>query len=718
MVINIFDKKSRNIQDDDEYKNSLIMCANIANEESKRLNKNIEVLEKSLKEYKKDLEIVVSNSKKLGKLSDKELTLNLNKLNEEISKSLVEGITNIKNSAEKKRKNLNNFTITLFGRTKAGKSTLREAITHGNGQSIGKGDQRTTKEIKEYYWDNLRIIDTPGISAYDGEEDINIAESIIDETDVILFLVTSDSIQESEFKKLRDLKAQNKPVIIILNVKSDLSRKVYLKRFLNNYEKDISYEGQKGHIQRILEFSNKYLQKNKIAIVPIHAMAAYRSTIEENEDLSKKLYEASKIEDMKFILRDIVINQGSQKRILTFRDDYIFYLNSLQNIFWDSKNNLEPRVKYIKNRYKDFKNWFEEFKDYSSKYIEKEFDKIYTDLICEMDTFIDDNIGNKKIEELWNNRIKELKIEKQINSIYEDLCNQVENYMDEFQRQINFDINNINFDKGLNDAKYLKKGVAGKLARWGSATLDIAFLFTLINIWNPAGWIAGVIGIGGAALSLFSFVFGSDASRFDKKKSDIKNKIKKDINVNKKKVVIDFKKEFNKNIINVVNSEINIELKQKLNILDTYLEILNKNSIKIKEKIRLENKSLFKRIYEQTFNKSIEFDLLNISRIQGEVMKILINKDIILSNNENLKKISEIMNEKIIYVEFTDEIELLIKRALQPSKVDNAIFEIINENITIKAEKSLLEEIKGENNKNIKLTKDLLDKYTFKLKEI
>ena len=135
-------------------------------------------MEKSLKEYKKDLEIVVSNSKKLGKLSDKELTLNLNKLNEEISKSLVEGITNIKNSAEKKRKNLNNFTITLFGRTKAGKSTLRETITHGNGQSIGKGDQRTTKEIKEYYWDNLRIIDTPGISAYDGEEDINIAESI------------------------------------------------------------------------------------------------------------------------------------------------------------------------------------------------------------------------------------------------------------------------------------------------------------------------------------------------------------------------------------------------------------------------------------------------------------------------------------------------------------------------------------------------------------
>ena len=39
---------------------------------------------------------------------------------------------------------LSKFSITLFGRTMAGKSTLMEILTHGDGASIGKGAQRTT----------------------------------------------------------------------------------------------------------------------------------------------------------------------------------------------------------------------------------------------------------------------------------------------------------------------------------------------------------------------------------------------------------------------------------------------------------------------------------------------------------------------------------------------------------------------------------------------
>ena len=70
----------------------------------------------------------------------------------------------------------------------AGKSTIREAITRGNGSTIGKGAPRTTRCIREYEWNHLRIIDTPGIGAYKGEADSALARSVIDESDVLVFL--------------------------------------------------------------------------------------------------------------------------------------------------------------------------------------------------------------------------------------------------------------------------------------------------------------------------------------------------------------------------------------------------------------------------------------------------------------------------------------------------------------------------------------------------
>ena len=45
------------------------------------------------------------------------------------------------------KKSLSKFSITLFGRTMAGKSTLMEYFKHGSGESIGKGSQRRANAL-------------------------------------------------------------------------------------------------------------------------------------------------------------------------------------------------------------------------------------------------------------------------------------------------------------------------------------------------------------------------------------------------------------------------------------------------------------------------------------------------------------------------------------------------------------------------------------------
>lgn len=86
---------------------------------------------------------------------------------------------------------LEHFTITVYGKTMAGKSTLMEVLTHGNGESIGKGSQRTTRDVREYVWKEtgLKVVDVPGIAAAKegGEEDEKIAFEAAKYADLILF---------------------------------------------------------------------------------------------------------------------------------------------------------------------------------------------------------------------------------------------------------------------------------------------------------------------------------------------------------------------------------------------------------------------------------------------------------------------------------------------------------------------------------------------------
>ena len=121
---------------------------------------------------------------------------------------------------EKKKRNIRFFTIAFMGRTKAGKSTLHKVVTLQEHDDIGVGKQRTTRYNRSWYWDRLRIIDTPGIGAPGGDADTDIAKSIIDEADMICYVVTNDSIQETEFNFFETIKERNKPLYIIINCKS------------------------------------------------------------------------------------------------------------------------------------------------------------------------------------------------------------------------------------------------------------------------------------------------------------------------------------------------------------------------------------------------------------------------------------------------------------------------------------------------------------------
>ena len=135
------------------------------------------------------------------------------------------------------RDRLGTFNITLFGRTMTGKSTLKEILTAGDGSSIGKGQQRTTRDVREYEWNGMKIIDVPGVAAFGGEDDENTAFEEARKADLILFLIIDDAPQEAEAEHLARLRTLGVPVLGICNVKAALNNRIQIRRFLRDQER-------------------------------------------------------------------------------------------------------------------------------------------------------------------------------------------------------------------------------------------------------------------------------------------------------------------------------------------------------------------------------------------------------------------------------------------------------------------------------------------------
>ncbi len=126
------------------------------------------------------------------------------------------------------------FNITVFSRTEAGKSTLMEILTEGEGKSIGLGGQRTTRDVRSYQWNGMKVVDVPGIEAYGGDADDKLAEASAIYADLILFLVRTSNPGNEEAQWYLKLQKKDKPIICVFNVNQalHLTSKVMLDRDL------------------------------------------------------------------------------------------------------------------------------------------------------------------------------------------------------------------------------------------------------------------------------------------------------------------------------------------------------------------------------------------------------------------------------------------------------------------------------------------------------
>jgi len=504
----------------------------------------------------------------------------------------------------KKVKRMDHFCICLFGRTKAGKSTTMEALTEGDGKTIGVGRQNTTKDVKEYQWKELLIIDTPGIDAMEKFDKLeSMALSFADDSDLIVFLMPHQ-IEEGDFEKFSRFYKQNKPILILLNVKKEIGMagSVEYKMFLRHSEDVLNEDKIAGYKERIKDFvfENLNIDKNLIPIIPVHSASAFASLREEKKDISNKLYQISNFDNLKKQLTKEVKEYGELYRIknpydtvILFAEEIVdsftefdLYLRKQKDVFETNVMNFEIlRSEIIKKRNGIIRNTVIAYLDSKKKSIPQIIDQLFSEK------------KKDKRDKIMKDFIPEDEVKSKVEMCRRKIVGMIKKEIEDFFKQLSSDLHKITLEEqktkfssntedsiveieGLGELSDIFEGIgliSSVILGIGTAVVlaDVSILgaagtlFGLgsANFWNPVGWglfagsaVMGILGL---------FARKKQKEKIRKAKIDAKNDLEEALNKGKNEIEKHLN-DWTKGIISEIR-------KKHINVMKEYVKYVEKH---------------------------------------------------------------------------------------------------------------------------------------------
>lgn len=615
-----------------------------------------EVLSKYFKELESAIEIIISKKRKDKDVES--LISIVEELDRTIKSEIEESLKENLRVLDKKKRTINYFTIAFMGRTKAGKSTLHKVITHENDDNIGVGKLRTTRYNRSWYWENIRIIDTPGIGAPGGMTDEETAKNIVDEADIVCYVVTNDSIQTTEFNFLKDLKDRNKPLFIILNVKDNLEHPIKYKRFQENPLEWKETQGNKslqGHYDRIRECLVGNYETDSIQIIPLQLLAArllYEKEISEEE--KEKLRKGSNIKEFVTRIKHSIRKTGNLKKTQNIIDGCCYQINAIKILFESKSIELKKLLELITSKKVNLSLFIEKEKDLALEQINKIIKSRQQALLNNARNFAEDYYDKKEkeITELWNKsednkRCYEnlsLELDQLLSEFHKTVEERIEESLSDLTMELKFlDLENIHTSK-TTDWKFR--------ARISSAVLSAIATIAISIFFSPGILVSALIGIVSFAFTYgLSSLFKSKSERIKEAKEKIYNKIEKNINRDFLKIEKNISSKFNDSIDTISKT-----LNENFNVLLDGISF----SVKIIDDVIKESQkkeSLFGAVF---YNRILQYFNKNSFDINDEE---LVN---IIKVNRNYRD-SEIVVEAPynLDIEETKQIELLLQSKIK-----------------------------------------------------
>ncbi len=647
-----------------EYDKAIRQCAVIADEDYKFAELALKTALSALSHLGKNIQVAIEDIKyKTGGKGQastaKEVAKQLEDTRNALSAEIIKEMEIVRESLRAKERALNHFSITFMGRTKAGKSTLHAIVTDDGWDAIGVGKQRTTRFNRVYEWKNIRIIDTPGIGAPGGKSDEEIAKSIIDESDVICYVVTNDSIQESEFAFLRLLKEKAKPLIILLNVHNNLRDSRRLEYFLKNPDKMFVMDGQSGlggHIDRIRRYAQEHYANDYFNIVPVMLLAAQLSREPEHAKKKQELFKASRMQDFLDLIRVSLVNHGAIRRSQTLLGSTV---GAIDNPYkWVNQQALvyEKLTETLKNKRQMISKQIHIAGRDSRESLQQQIVSIFQEAINAIPSFAEAYWESKEnqMKSGWEQKLKSIRFEERLKAAYrengENFNKEVQEVIEEVGNELKLiaQLESKNFSFPEQDSNVF----ARNFARIGGSILVMAgpILALFSSIAPPVGIVLGILG---TLFSSMTNIFKSKDQKRREAVAKISTSLTEQLSKHKQATLRDAESNFSKFCDSVaVNIDAYFaELIQGLETIATQLEEAKK---KLSGTENYLNRAYAKRIIdwcveenETLTDKRINETIHKVERDFGRNMKIVTKSKV--QRLKSLEDIKHILQEDISF---------------------------------------------------------------------
>ena len=606
------------------------------------------------------------------------------KLDQELSQideAFEDLVSTFKVDVENKRENLSRFSVTLFGRTMAGKSTLMAILTDGNDEAIGQGAQRTTRDIRAYDWKGLHITDVPGIGAFDGAEDETIAFEAAKSGDIILFLITDDGPQAAEADFLARVISIGKPVILLMNVKEGISEERTPERNLKKIERKFDPE-------RLAEIKNQFLSYAAISgqnwddlpFIYVHLQAARKAQKENDQLIAKDYYRVSRFGDLEKLILKIVKQKGSFYRKKSFIDTItVPMVDTMESLLGQSRtNSVQARI--LNDKIDQIRKWEEKFRRNGKSRIVSLETSVEARLHLEIPAFAEAHFADRKADKAWNEIIDSYHINERCRELMDNLDSICIDRIQETARQIENELryySKISSDKSLR----MKPIVDSKrITEWSTTiiggvaiTLSVLSAIGIMTVSVPFSIISAGIGL------------VSIGSRFmksrNKKEGEARKELEGKLHVHVEKIIASIHKDMDRSFQNIISDRLErliIELERMKDLIFQLANVQRNLAWELNKHILEANESYITEGLRYIGADGMQYHIYEIGRIPGSAVVIVLEIGRVFPLQE-LRALKKLLPENVSVIKRVDNKEEMIRKlAGKGIKKESVIIELEN----------------------------------------
>ena len=422
---------------------------------------------------------------------------------QEKTKGLEHQLDHIENMLGRKSEAPPAYNITLFGRTGTGKSTLIEILTNGDGKSIGKGGQRTTRDVRRYEWRGLTVTDVPGIAAFGGEDDAEIAHQAAREADLVLFLVTDDGPQKAEAEHLLRLRKTGRPVIVICNVKEGIRGTTGKQRFLRDSAKLFDPPRLEQVMHPFVEMIERHHPDWEVPVISAHLLSRFQADQEDDRELAQGLRDASGFWDVEDLIAQKIAWNGPYFRRRSYIDTATELAVNASETMLEISDLSRQLAETLDRQKGEMETRRKNFRKQADQRLQALLNATTVKLKRQMRPLAEQNWKDgEKLAELWKEKADSIKIEHQAETAMSELQKEVADYLQTTASDIATELNLVN---AVNIEYSGGSGVGinwRRIIRWGGTVVQAtsgAATFLLV-LGGPLSVIAVAIASIGAII--------------------------------------------------------------------------------------------------------------------------------------------------------------------------------------------------------------------------